>query len=822
MSDLPILEKRLADFVLENEKKTSYLIEKQFPSLYRENGRELIDLVKSYYEFLENDELQSVYNIRKIYQYRNIDTTLEKMLFFFKTKFLNGLFFEEDIRFIIKHILDLYRRKGSKEGIELFFKLFFESEVEVYYPSQDMFKPSTSQWKIGTYIQLYSTTNLNIFSNLINKKIFGDKSNASAFVDQIYFINVNNAYVPVIFLSEIKGEFIGFDTIYTTEPYTIYGRVYGSLRSVEIEKNIAGTGGHEIGQIVEIRSDNGFGAKGLITQVSKELSGEIEFSIEDGNYGYTLNNTDILISDQNAFFNNNESLEFFVNERVRQLNSSNTEVFATIIGKNSDAIGLYLDYSQLNQQKLFISSAGGLFNPNEEIKQTNSFGIEVFGNVIEEQPGYIIVELDKTQLDSNSERYFFERNIEITTINRIENISVTPVLIEDNYRFENGFDIETIERDFNISFIPVFTTATNYTAKVDIGSITNTENVELITDIIENYLDVTLDSLNYSDVPPALAPMSAGANTIVDITTPLNEAFVPETFVIGEIATLSNINPGLDYVSDVFVFARENFFKNFNLQNQILNVTIPPGVVLFIGDIITQTKTVQLFGGSTVQTIVRGEIVNIQQSDITVKQRTFESFITTEPIFKLGSTVPITVNSRGRDVNSLPLGMNAVINGDVETVTGKIQEIKVIDSGIGYENDSSVELINITRESETIDIIGTAKSRRQGITEGTWITFESHINREKVLQDSFFYQDYSYEITTSIQKALYEKEFIDVMHPSGLKLFTKFGKIDLINIDIEVFNFGPIRIIGQTLEDNNIIYISNGFQYLMANSIIED
>jgi hypothetical protein len=37
------------------EKFIAYQIEKQFPSIYREDGRELIDLIKYYYEFLEND-----------------------------------------------------------------------------------------------------------------------------------------------------------------------------------------------------------------------------------------------------------------------------------------------------------------------------------------------------------------------------------------------------------------------------------------------------------------------------------------------------------------------------------------------------------------------------------------------------------------------------------------------------------------------------------------------------------------------------------------------------------------------------------------------
>lgn len=817
-------EVRLAEFAIEQPKKASFFIENQFPSIYRENGRELIELVKAYYEFLEQHDAQSVYNIRRIYDYRNIDSTLERMLVFFKNKFLNGLFFEDDVRFIVKNILDLYRRKGSKEGIELFFKLFFDSEVEIYFPSQDMFKPSTSLWKTGSFIQMYSTTDFSVFLQSINKKIYGDKSNAEAFVDSVYFVNIKNAYVPILFLSSTKGEFIGFDTVYSLEPFISYGRVYGSLRSVFIEQDVPGSGNNAVGELVDIISETGAGAKGRITRVSQDLSGEINFRVEDGNYGYTTSNTDILISDQSVFFGGNEGNDFVVNERVKQ-DKANTAVFGTVIGKKADSIGIYLDYSELDEQLLFVDTNGSEFNPNEEISQENSFGIEVFGNVIEETPGSILIELDKTKTGVDTQRYFFEKSRPITTTERVENIVKQVIEIEDGYFFESNIDVETVNREADITRQPLFVTERNSTARADIGTIKNTETITTITDIIENYLDVPLNANNYSEIPPALLEMSGtrvDANTIPDINTPLNEAFVPETFVIGEIDTLTNINPGLNHVSDVFVLARENVLRRFNLQDQVLNVTTPSGVLLFEGDIITQTKQITTFEGVTETVEVRGQIVSIQGNDVTVKQITFESFIIGEPVFKQGSTLPIIINSRSRDFTSSPLGLNAVIQGDVETVVGKIQEIEIIDSGIGYEDGSVVEIINTSKpNNQNVDMLGIAESRKQGITEGRWRSFESHINQEKVIQDSFFYQDYSYEITTSIEPNLYEDEYRNLVHPAGLKLFTKFGKIDVINIDTEISSsIGKFDEI--LLEPETVIVSGDGFQYLNANTVIED
>lgn len=811
-------ETRLSNFVLKEQKKTSSAIENQFPAIYRENGTELVELVKEYYRFLEEDNRQSTHNIRRIYEYRNIDSTAKNMLVFFKNKFLNGLFFEEDIRFAVKNILDLYRRKGSKEGIELFFKLFFDEEVQTYFPSQDMFKPSTSRWQVGTYIQLYGVSDTTIFDSLINVRIFGDKSKAEGTIDNIVFINVNNSAIPIIFLDNVKGEFTRFDNIYSLNPLTFYGRVYGSLRSVSIDATGPGTGGNKVGDIVEIRSDVGFGAKGRVTSVTEQISGEISFRIEDGNYGYTTSNTDILVSEQSIFFPSGVGSEFIVNERVKQ-SKANTDVFATVLGKRSDSIGIFLDYRELTEQVLFVPTDGNEFNQSEQIVQTNSYGVEVFATVELEEEGFIVAVLDKTKPDVATQRYFFEKNFPIETIGRAIELQKPVLDVEDDYFFEDGIDVQTVGRTIgsNITRTPLFVTSVNTSARAEIGTIKNTETIRIIGDLIENFLDVPLDANNYSEVPPALEEMSGTRinDVIPNLDTPLNEAFVPEEFVIGEIESLSNINPGVDHVTDVFVLARENLLSKFNIRNQVMTVSIPAGVLLFVGDIVQQTRTITNFEGDPEVVQVRGEIIRVIGNQITVKHRSFNVFASDEPIFKEGTSIAIPVIFIQRDLTNPPLGLNAIIGGDVEDVVGKIESIDVTDSGFGYEQGSVVDIVNISKENNNeTDIVGVASVSRQGITEGRWRTFESQTNQEKVIQDSFFYQDYSYQITTGLNARQYEDEYRNIVHPVGLKLFTQFGKTDVINIDVNV----PQEAIDQfneiIIDAPDVFQANNNFIYL--------
>jgi hypothetical protein len=759
--------KRLSDVVLEDQRTTSQFVERQFPGIYREEGRELIELVKSYYRFLESETNQSVRNIRQIYQYRDIDKTLDSMLLYFKNKFLNGLFFEEDSRFIVKHILDLYRRKGSREGIELFFRLFFEDEIDVYYPSFDMFKPSQSSWKEGKYLQLNAVTDTSIFGSAVNKKVYGSISGAEAYVDNVFFINIRSSIVPIVFISSVRGQFQNFDTVFSTEPFTQYGIIYGSLNRVNVEQVNTDlfSSDNRVGDRVEILSTNdGLGAKGRVSKINESISGELLFSIDDGGFAYTVNGANtvsesiVLISEQLIFLDNTNQ-DFILEEKVMQINSANTEVIGIVVGQNQRSIGIVLD---------------------------------------------------STAPDANS----------------------------DTYYFESGIDIETIDRDINITKLAQSTTDVNDSATFEVAELTNAQTVSIITDVISNFLDVELDDLNYNN--EALQPFS-GANTVF-IDTPLNEAFEPETFEIGTISKLKSINPGSNYQGDAFILVKEPLFSSFNLKNQILTIT-PTNVNFLVGDIVTQEREMLSFEGMPETITVKGQVVAVSETNLFVKSLTFQRFVTSPPtVFKQGIPIAVSVVAVSDDQNSVQAGLNANILGDVSLSFGKIQEMDVVDSGFGYTRNEQVTIMNTDKTAritaqleasndpneiatltslleniaENGDATGIALVENQGFTEGKWVSFESHINQEKVIQDSYFYQDFSYEISTSIPVEVFEETYKHIVHPAGLKFFSKFAKTDTINTTNNIISsheedFGEVVNTSEFLETAN-----NGFIYLIT------
>lgn len=73
-----------------------------------------------------------------------------------------------------------------------------------------------------------------------------------------------------------------------------------------------------------------------------------------------------------------------------------------------------------------------------------------------------------------------------------------------------------------------------------------------------------------------------------------------------------------------------------------------------------------------------------------------------------------------------------------------------------------------------------------GISSGSWKNKKSFPNSDKYIQDSYYYQDMSYEIRASIQIQKYGDIIKKVAHPAGFEMFGKYTLIDYSNTSINV------------------------------------
>lgn len=102
----------------------------------------LVEFLKSYYEYMEKDDEGFSYFVSALYQARDINTTLLTQL--------DGIFSEialnaksDDVainpRLAAKLFASFYREKGSANSTKLFFREFFNEEVEIQYPKRNIF-----------------------------------------------------------------------------------------------------------------------------------------------------------------------------------------------------------------------------------------------------------------------------------------------------------------------------------------------------------------------------------------------------------------------------------------------------------------------------------------------------------------------------------------------------------------------------------------------------------------------------------------------------------------------------------------------------------
>jgi hypothetical protein len=692
------------------DKIISFHIEKQFPAIYREQGHELVDFVKQYYKFLEENSTQSLYNGRRLFEYKDIDTTLERMLIFFKKKYLADLPFNDDtIRIIVKNILALYRRKGTPGGVELFFRLFYNESIKIYYPARDIFKPSDSQWKEGSFLQLapnagvFTSTKLSgefSYNDIVNRTIIGAASRARATVDKINFIIINNSFTPIIFINDITGNFIGLENIICEingVPVN-FGIINGSLTSIDI--NFPGPGGNSLGDLVTFRATpDGIGATGIVTGITESTTGTIEYNLLDGGWGYSIDSGRLLVSDQLIFIDNA---------------SSNFTLLETL----EDDSG----------------------NRGIVVAQTDILvAVKMEGN---------------DRFTNNSIIETVDRN----TIINIQSLSSFPIRVTPKNSTSPG---------------PLYPDTAN-TSSVIIGELENIETVALIFDIIGDYANVHLDSTNYNDVPPALTPMSGNTDPVT-IATTLQDAFNLETFDIGTIVRFENIDPGVNYVNDAYALPYDSRINLLQRKNQLVTLqTVPTS--LNIGDEITQ--------GS-----FRGKVLAVTDKTLTVRPYRYYGFDSSTPITFGGVSFPVIAVSYDFSSEDVA-GRNAVMDTDTDFAVGRINRVNIIDSGYGYVHNTVADVL---KNGELVSR-GVISARGQGSTGGFWSTYNSHLSGYvsrnagleyyspgKYIQDSNYYQEYSYEVQSRLDTPTYEQSLKEIVHVAGTKVFGRFNLEEVIS-----------------------------------------
>lgn len=267
------------------------LVRRQFPAFYQDEGPNFLQFVKAYYEWL--DTQGPVYQARRFLETYDIDETASEYVDYFLTKYMHGIpkNILADKRLLEKHILDVYRSKGSIEGLKLLFRILYNLEIAVYTPYQDMLIASGGKWIRRRYLEVEERPD-NPSYNRMN--ITGTTSGATAFVTFATIVYTGTAVSHVFYIDDIHpgstgssfiiGEPILYDGLDIKKATTIKGSAIGAT-DIDSAENFEG------GDIISSNNVTGEGLRFEVASLKSDtqLSGYINFKIVDGGTGYAVN-----------------------------------------------------------------------------------------------------------------------------------------------------------------------------------------------------------------------------------------------------------------------------------------------------------------------------------------------------------------------------------------------------------------------------------------------------------------------------------------------------------------------------------------------------
>jgi hypothetical protein len=698
------------------EKKISNFVESQFPQFYLDEGENFVTFVKAYYEWMES-EGNPIAEARNLFDYRDIDNTLEAFLEHFQRKYLYGIPFNTIInkRFLLKHILDVYRSKGSIQCYKLLFRLIYNEDVDIYLPGEDVLRLSDGTWRQPLYLEVSDSEATKSF---VGKRIIGLGSGVTATVENYAKEPVAENIISTLRLSSILprgGEFIKGEKVLLEQDKDNGAAILqapiilGSLLELDITN-----GGQNflVGEQIKIAHrdpDTGapisYGVDGVLKILqTTAANGIIKYNIASPGFGITAN------------------AQIFSYNPSANGSGASFELGALSYGQsityNTDFIVDYLD-TPINSAT-YGFPANNTANSATIISFALSYANQVFGS---------LATLSNIKSGQN-----YDANL---------NIFIRSTLDESNYLSGNvsyNTTSNTVTGS-NTTFTRYFNTGSrNIIALQANGSNSATKEYAVVKQVVN---DTTLVLWG----PPSQNSTSSAKYKISPVILPSNFAtYEPVMYrTDGTINGRNTVVTGTPRTGNGVV-------------SKVRAVNSGKG---YIQD---EQVTAYLYAGLSQPVVLNGG-VGYSNGEILI--------FSNGGGFEKAASGFVTTNANG------------TITGATLTYAGsgytKIPFINVrTKNGSGAAFSTTVNEFNLTAA-----ISGKVKKAGIGKKIGYWDSDRGFLDSNKYIQDSYFYQDFSYQVRTAATLDKYKNILYKTFHTAGNELFGAYNKVL-----IEPTNFG--------------------------------
>lgn len=688
------------------EPKISQFVAKQFPSFYEQEGPVFIAFVRAFYEWLES-EGQAIYHARRMKQYTDIDETLEAFLVHFQKKYLYGIPFNVIInkRFLLKHVLDAYRSKGSVLCYKLLFRLIYNQDADIYLPGVDLLRASDGTWKEPLYLEIADPNG--IAPSLVGATIYGVSTGTTAVVESFMKEPINEALITTIFISNMAprgGSFQAGEKICLLESrndddiaeiLSEAPTIIGSITDLEI---INGGQDFSPGDVLAVADQDletgeviasGIGAKVRVTGTSRG-QGQLGFTIAKPGAGLSSNAMTFLYNANTDTTGQGASFE------VGDIS------YGVEVTYNTDLVSDYLD--------VMLNATSFGFPGNTSANSTTPLGdfltweTGIFGSL--------------ATLD------------EIRTGN---SYSAPPT---------------TFVRDVFLSKSKAGNvTYTTASANVS-GNGTSFDTLFANNDCICLQANGSTTSREYSMIKQVVNATHMVLHGKPTLNSTANALFYQAVSIFP-----SNFAP----------YDEEMYSADGSINGLNANVVAYPSVG---NSIVSTVKPLDSGRG-----YVPGELLKLYKSDvidITGINNGGTGYANNDPIYFYGG-----------DPAKMASGYVAT------NANGTIVSTVLEDSGCGYRDIPTVQVksragtgadlaIEIEPLSSATEVIGRAIKGGVGRQRGRFTTTNGFLNSDKYLQDSYYYQDFSYEIQVATQLSKYRDILYDTFHIAGTEMFGKY------------------------------------------------
>ncbi len=282
-------------------------------------------------------------------------------------------------------------------------------------------------------------------------------------------------------------------------------------------------------------------------------------------------------------------------------------------------------------------------------------------------------------------------------------------------------------------------------------------------------------------------------NQIENIHTTLNDSLLFVNSTVGTIARLSNRIGGQNFTKAPRVVVEHRNVAALGIGEAYLtiqydNANFGTGVNSIIA-LDTNDRLEQVSTGAKANIMAVGQTIQHANNTFETVLRVWQDDLQREPgginwATGTSATKHFTDASQGSlagtgaiNIVSIQdegiLGENATISADIGA-NGSIKTAKVIDSGFSYKPKETVTFSSSGRVN-AIQAQGTITIDNIANAEGYYASTRGHVSSARgFIQDSNFYQEFSYEIAASIALTRYKDVALRLVHPAGQKFFGKF------------------------------------------------